>query len=134
LAPQALEAEGWTRSPHSLRGIGQEVVVVAPGEAAAALAQLRAHQHDPTGAHVVCHSRGCDHLMSQLNQHQDVRVDRLVTLDCFGFSGACGVIPNSVATNLNYWQARGLLLQQPLPVHQPRKRRHRLVRSPHAAR
>jgi hypothetical protein len=62
---------------------------------------------------VVCHSRGCDQTLSQLNQHQDVRVDRLVTLDCFGVSGACGTIPNNVANNLNYWQARGILHGSP---------------------
>ncbi len=113
IGPSGSGRGGMEQIAAQLRGIGQEVVVLGPGEAAAALAQLRAHQGDPTGAHVVCHSRGCDHMLSQLNQHQDVRVDRLVTLDCFGFSGACGVIPSNAATNLNYWQARGLLHGSP---------------------
>jgi pimeloyl-ACP methyl ester carboxylesterase len=78
-------------------------LVMGPGEAAAAVALLRVHQGDPTGVHVVWHSRGCDQMLNQLNQHPDVRVDRLVTLDCFGLSGSCGEIPDTVGTNLNYW-------------------------------
>jgi hypothetical protein len=38
-----------------------------------------------------------------------VRVDTLITLDCFGFSSSCGTIPDNVRTNINYWQDREFL-------------------------
>ncbi len=87
-----------------LRRIEETVSVRGPDETAAILADLRANQGDRTGVHVVCHSRGCDQILSQLTQNAAVHVDRLVTMDCYGFSGSCGVIPDNVDTNLNYWQ------------------------------
>jgi hypothetical protein len=57
----------------------------------------------------VCHSRGCDQILDQLRRNPDVRVDTLITLDCFGFSSSCGTIPDNVRTNINYWQDREFL-------------------------
>jgi RHS repeat-associated protein len=101
---------GMQRLQAGLRAIGQETPDVSgPGEAANVIARLRANQQDPSGVHVVCHSRGCDQMLDQLRRNQDVRVDTLVTLDCFGFSGSCGTIPDNVRTNINYWQDREFL-------------------------
>jgi len=102
--PSGSGSGGMQEIATQLRGAGQEVNVRGPGEAAAALADLRAHQGDPTGVNVVCHSRGCDKILDQLNQNSDVKVDRMGTLDCYGFSGTCGTIPDNAGQNLNYWQ------------------------------
>ena len=97
-----------------LERIGQETPGVSgPRDAADVIARLRAHQHDPSGVHVVCHSRGCDQMLDQLRRNPDVRVDTLVTLDCYGFSGSCGTIPDNVRTNINYWQGREFLHGSP---------------------
>ena len=93
-----------------LEATGQQVPPVSgPRDAADVIARLRAHQQDPSGVHVVCHSRGCDQFLKELRRNPDVRVDTLITLDCYGFSGSCGAIPDNVRTNINYWQNRGLL-------------------------
>jgi len=93
-----------------LEATGQQVPPVSgPRDAADVIARLRAHQQDPSGVHVVCHSRGCDQFLKELRRNPDVRVDTLITLDCYGFSGSCGTIPDNVGTNINYWQNRGLL-------------------------
>jgi RHS repeat-associated protein len=90
--------------------IGQQTPGVSgPRDAADVIARLRAHQQDPSGVHVVCHSRGCDQILDQLRRNPDVRVDTLITLDCFGFSGSCGTIPDNVRTNINYWQDQEFL-------------------------
>src|SRR5262249_52312951 len=101
---------GMQRVQAGLRAIGQETPDVSgPGEAANVIARLRANQRDPSGVHVVCHSRGCDQMLDQLRRNPDVRVDTLVTLDWFGFSGSCGTIPDNVRNNINYWQGREFL-------------------------
>ena len=97
-----------------LESIGQQTPGVSgPRDAADVIARLRAHQQDPSGVHVVCHSRGCDQMLDQLRRNPDVRVDTLVTLDCYGFSGSCGTIPDNVRTNINYWQGREFLHGSP---------------------
>jgi RHS repeat-associated protein len=97
-----------------LERIGQETPGVSgPRDAADVIARLRAHQHDSSGVHVVCHSRGCDQMLDQLRRNPDVRVDTLVTLDCYGFSGSCGTIPDNVRTNINYWQGKEFLHGSP---------------------
>jgi RHS repeat-associated protein len=97
-----------------LERIGQETPGVSgPRDAADVIARLRAHQRDPSGVHVVCHSRGCDQMLDQLRRNPDVRVDTLVTLDCYGFSGSCGTIPDNVRTNINYWQGEEFLHGSP---------------------
>jgi RHS repeat-associated protein len=101
---------GMQRIQAGLRATGQETPDVGgPGEAANVIARLRANQQDPSGVHIVCHSRGCDQMLDQLRRNPDVRVDTLITLDCFGFSGSCGTIPDNVRTNINYWQDREFL-------------------------
>jgi RHS repeat-associated protein len=102
--PSGSGSGGMQQIADQLRGAGQEVSVRGPEEAAAALADLQAHQGDPSGVHVVCHSRGCDEILWKLNINPDVKVDRMATLDCYGWSGACGVIPDNVGKNLNYWE------------------------------
>ena len=67
-----------------LERIGQQTPGVSgPRDAADVIARLRAHQQDPSGVHVVCHSRGCDQILDQLRRNPDVRVDTLITLDCY---------------------------------------------------
>lgn len=100
--------EGLRSTISGLRAGGEEVLEIGPGAAGDALNALRLNQNDPNGANVVCHSRGCDKILDQLSRNGDVRVDRMVTLDCFGFSGSCGTTPDNVGKNLNIWQDRGL--------------------------
>jgi RHS repeat-associated protein len=105
IGPSGSGQGGMQRIHSGLRAIGQEVPDVSgPRDAADVIARLRAHQQDPSGVHVVCHSRGCDQILDQLRRNPGVRVDTLITLDCYGFSGSCGTIPDNVRTNLNYWQ------------------------------
>lgn len=52
-------------------------------------------------------------MLDQLRRNPDVRVDTLVTLDCYGFSGSCGTIPDNVRTNINYWQGEEFLHGSP---------------------
>jgi hypothetical protein len=52
-------------------------------------------------------------MLDQLRRNPDVRVDTLVTLDCYGFSGSCGTIPDNVRTNINYWQETEILHGSP---------------------
>jgi hypothetical protein len=52
-------------------------------------------------------------MLDQLRRNPDVRVDTLVTLDCYGFSGSCGTIPDNVRTNINYWQGKESLHGSP---------------------
>lgn len=105
---------GMQRIHAGLRTIGQETPDLSgPGDAANVIARLRAHQQDPSGVHLVCHSRGCDQMLDQLRRNPDVRVDTLVTLDCYGFSGSCGTIPDNVRTNINYWQGEEFLHGSP---------------------
>jgi RHS repeat-associated protein len=93
----------------ALRAAGESVPPVYGTDAAGtALRDLKAHQGDPTGVNVVCHSRGCGKILEELSRNPDVKVDRMVTMDC-AFSSGCGTIPNNVQQNLNYWQDSGLL-------------------------
>src|SRR5262249_4602982 len=94
VGPSGSGATGVRTIGAGLERIGQETPGVSgPRDAADVTARLRAHQQDPSGVHVVCHSRGCDQMLDQLRRNPDVRVDTLVTLDCYGFSGSCGTIP-----------------------------------------
>jgi hypothetical protein len=52
-------------------------------------------------------------MLDQLRRNPAVRVDTLVTLDCYGFSGSCGTIPDNVRTNINYWQGEEFLHGSP---------------------